>query len=171
MTPTRWLIVAFWVGIIAVGAFYAFQSINAPPPPIVPEKHWFPPPLPGSVPPVPSANADVRLIRYVMKQPPNTSAFTVDVTVQNVGQKKATAVQVKIQPYVGTMDTNKAQPGPDEIPAQPGGDPMVNSAQWVAFGDLAAGQTATQTLTFPMRGDAAPAESQPNAPVQFQTAP
>jgi hypothetical protein len=171
MTPTRWLIVAFWAVMLLVGAFYAFQSITAPAPPIVPEKHWFAPPLPGSLPPVPSASADVKLLHYIMKRVPNSSTFTVDVTVQNVGQKKATGVQVKIQPYIGTMDTNKAQPGPDEIPAQPGGDPMVNTAQWVAFGDLPAGQTATQTLTFSMRSDADPAESQPHAPVEFQTAP
>ena len=171
MTTTRWLIVAFWAVMFLIGAFYVVESVMKPPPPPVPEKHWFPPPLPGSVPSAASANADVRLAAYVLKPVPNSSTFTVDVTVKNVGQKKATGVQVKVQPYVGTMDTNKAEPGPDEIPDQPGGDPMATVVQWVTFPDLPPGQTSTQTLTFSMRGDATPAQSQPHAQVQFQTAP
>jgi hypothetical protein len=171
MTTTRWLIVAFWVAMLLVGVVYVSQAVMAPPPPPVPEKHWFPPPLPGSVPPAAPANAEVHLVHYIMKRVPDTSTFTADVTVQNVGLKKATSVQVKIQPYVGTMDTNKAQPGPDEIPDQPGGDPMANVVQWVTFPDLAPDETSTQTLSFSMRSDADPAQSQPHAEVEFQTAP
>jgi hypothetical protein len=171
MTTTRWLIAAFWVAMFLVGAFYLVQSLLAPPPPPVPEKHWFPPPLPGSVPPAASPNADVRLAAYVMKKVPNSSTFNVDVTVKNVGLKKATDIQVKIQPYNGTMDTSTTQHGPDEIPDLPKGDPMATVFQWVTFPDLPPGQSSTQTLTFSMRDDAEPAESLPNPQVQFQTAP
>jgi hypothetical protein len=167
MTPTRWLIAAFWTMIILVGAFYMFQSITAVAPPPVPEKHWFPPPMPGSA--AASPNADVRLIHYVPHVAPGAMTFTVDVVIKNFGQKKATGVQVCIQPYVGNKDTNPAQPGPDEIPAQPGGDPMANVTQWVNFSDIGPGETATQTITLPMRSDADPAEVVFKPKVTFQT--
>ena len=60
MTPTRWLIVAFWTVMIMVAGAYVIQVVLAPPPPKIPERHWFPPPLPSST-PVPSADADVRM--------------------------------------------------------------------------------------------------------------
>jgi hypothetical protein len=95
--------------------------------------------------------------------------FTVDVVIKNFGQTKATGVQVCIQPYVGNKDTDPAQPGPDEIPAQPGGDPMANVTQWVNFSDIGPGETATQTITLPMRSDADPAEVVFKPKVTFQT--
>jgi hypothetical protein len=109
MTPTRWLIVAFWTGIILVGLFYMFQSVMTPPPPTVPEKHWFPPPMPGSVPAAPSADADVRLIHYVAHITPGAMSFTSDVVVKNFGSKKATGIQVRVQPYVGNQNSNPSQ--------------------------------------------------------------
>ena len=156
MTPTRWLIVAFWAVVILIAAKYAFVAILTPPPPPVAEQHWFPPPLPGSA-PTASPDADVRLIHYVPKVQPDATSFTADVTVKNFGQKKATGIEVRVQPYVGTADDKKA-PGPDEMPNQPGGDPMANVFQWVEFPDVGPGETATQTITLPMRSDAVPAE-------------
>jgi hypothetical protein len=169
MTPTRWLIVAFWTGIILVGLFYMFQSVMTPPPPTVPEKHWFPPPMPGSVPAAPSADADVRLIHYVAHITPGAMSFTSDVVVKNFGSKKATGIQVRVQPYVGNQNSNPSQPGPDEIPAQSGGDPLANVVQWVDFADLGPGETATQSITLPMRSDADPAQTCVGK-VVFQTA-
>jgi hypothetical protein len=166
MTPTRWLIAAFWTIILCIGVSYMFQSVTAPVPPPPVARHWMPPPLPGA--PVASQDADVRLIHYVPHIVPGAMTFTCDVVVKNFGKKKATEVQVRIQPYVGNKDTNPAQPGPDEIPAQPGGDPMANITQWVSFSDLGPGETATQSLTFPMRSDADPAQAfKPQ--VTFQT--
>jgi hypothetical protein len=169
MTPTRWLIVAFWTGIILIGAFYMFQSVMTPPPPPVPEKHWFPPPLPGSTAPTASANADVRLTHYILHLQPGAMSFTADVVIQNFGQKKATGIEVSVQPYVGNRDTNPKQPGPDEIPAQAGGDPMANVLQSVDFADLGPGETATQTFTLPVRSDADPAQTALKPKVIFQT--
>jgi hypothetical protein len=159
MTPTRWLIVAFWAVLFLVTAVYVFQGITVTTPPPPPEKHWFPPPLPGSTAPTSAPDADVRLIHYVPHIAPGATTFTADVIIKNFGQKKATAIQVRVQPYVGNRDTNPAQPGPDEIPAMPGGDPMANVVQWVDFPDLGPGETATQSITLTMRSDADPAQS------------
>jgi hypothetical protein len=168
MTPTRWLIAAFWIVIALVGVSYLFQSVTVAPAPTVTkvEKHWTPLPLPGA--PTVSPDADVRLIHYVPHLVPGAMTFTSDVVIKNFGSKKATAIQVLIQPYVGNKDSIPAQPGPDEIPAQPGGDPMANITQWVDFSDLGPGETATNSVTFPMRSDADPAQAfKPK--VTFQT--
>jgi hypothetical protein len=158
MTPTRWLIVGFWAVIILLAAKWMISGILAPPPPApAPPKEWLPLPTPGT--PLPAApQADVRLTHYVPKVTPGSMSFTVDVTIQNFGQKKATGIQVRIQPYVGNTNS-KTAPGPDEIPIQPGGDPMANVSQWLDFPDLDAGATETQSVTLPMRSDADPAES------------
>ena len=169
MTPTRWLITAFWAVMLLLAAKYFFAGILAPvPPPPPPEKHWFAPGMPGSTPAPTASVADVRLTHYVPKVAPGGMSFTADVTIQNFGQKKATGIQVRIQPYVGTGGSSST-PGPDEIPVYSGGDPMANVFQWLDFPDLAAGATETQSLTMPMRSDADPAESfKPQ--VVFQTA-
>jgi hypothetical protein len=157
MTPTRWLIVAFWAVVILIGLKYLFTAVMTPPPPVVPEQHWFAPPLSGGA-PAPTTDADVRLTHYVPKIVPGAASFTAEVTIQNFGGKKATSIEVRIQPYVGNYDDKKA-PGPDEMPNQPGGDPMANVFQWLTFPDLDPGATESQPVTFPMRSDADPAES------------
>jgi hypothetical protein len=165
MTPTRWIITAFWAVVILLTLKYVFTDVTAVAPPTAPEQHWYPPPLPGS--PLPaSAQADVRLIHYVPQVTPGAGSFTADVTIQNFGQKKATGIQVRIQPYVGTADSTAA-PGPDEMPT--GGDSVTAVFQWLDFPDLAPGATEMQTVTLPMRSDATPAEEfKPQ--VIFQTA-
>jgi hypothetical protein len=171
MTPTRWLITGFWIVILVLGvkAFYDFNSkVSATP--AVPEQHWFPPGMPGSEPAAKPNVADVRLIHYVPHVAPGAMSFTADVVVQNFGMKKATGIQVRVQPYVGNTENSKTAPGPDEIPNLSGGDPMVNVFQWVDFPDLAPGATSTQTITLSRRSDADPAQSfKPQ--VVFQTVP
>jgi hypothetical protein len=153
MTPTRWLITAFWAVVILLTLKYVYTGLTSAPPPVVPEQHWYPPPMPGS--PLPaSPQADVRLIHYVPHVTPGAGSFTADVTIQNFGQKNATGIQVRIQPYVGNSDSPSA-PGPDEMPT--GGDAVTAVFQWLSFPDLAAGATETQTVTLPMRSDADPA--------------
>jgi hypothetical protein len=157
MTPTRWLIVGFWAVIILLAAKYVIGGILTPPPVTAPPKEWLPLPAPGT--PLPAAPvADVRLTHYVPKVTSGAMSFSVDVTIQNFGTKKANDIQVRIQPYVGNTSSQSA-PGPDEIPNQPGGDPVTNVYQWLDFPDLAAGATETQTVTLPMRSDADPADS------------
>lgn len=158
MTPTRKLIVGFWVALLLIGAwkFYGYNHTMTSTPP-APEKHWFLP-APGSA-PAKAPVADVRMTRYARRISSSGTFFTADVTVQNFGQRKATGVQARVQPYVGNRGTNPAAPGPAGIPSFPNGDPMTNIYQWVSFPDLAPGATATQTITLPMRSDADPAQS------------
>ena len=46
---------------------------------------------------------------------------------------------------------------------------MANVTQWVNFSDIGPGETATQTITLPMRSDADPAEVVFKPKVTFQT--
>ncbi len=169
MTPTRWAIAAFWTILIVMGGYYAVYYAMLPPPPQPPEPHWFPP-APGTPAP-PAPNAEVKLMHYVEHTTPGSAEFSVDVTVQNVGGKKATAVQVTVHPYVGNTDVDKSQNGPDEIPNQMGGDPMRLVVQNLSYPDLDPGQSATQSFTLPMRSDADAAQRDDKAQVVFQTAP
>ena len=171
MTTTRWAIVAFWSVIILVGAYYFLSYSAAPPPPPVPEQHWFPPPLPGSTPAQPPPDAEVKLTHYMVHLQPGAMSFSVDVTVQNIGSKKATAVSAIVHPYVGSQDTNKNAIGPDEIPLQQGGDPMAVVTQTLNYPDLDPGQTGTQSFTLPMRSDADASQRDDHAKVAFQTVP
>ena len=143
------------------------QSVTVPPPPDTThvEKHWTPL-VPGAQ--TVSPDADVRLLHYVPHIVPGAMTFTSDVIIKNFGSKKATAIQVLVQPYASDQSSNPNAPGPDEIPQQQNGDPMASITQWVDFSDLGPGETATNSLTFPMRSDASPAEAfKPK--VTFQT--
>jgi hypothetical protein len=168
MTPTRWAIAAFWTILIVMGAYYAIYYAMLPAPAPVPEQHWFPP-APGAPPP-PVADADIHLTHYVAHITPGSAEFSVDVTVQNVGAKKATGVQVTVHPYVGNMDVDKSQNGPDEIPNQMGGDPMRFVTQNLSYPDLDPGQSATQSFTLPMRSDADAAQRDDKPQITFESA-
>jgi hypothetical protein len=171
MTNTRWAVVAFWVVMMLIGVYSIFDYTAKPAPPPVPEKHWFPPPLPGSVPARRSPDALVKLTHYLAHIKPGATSFDVDVIVQNVGSKKATGVVVLVHPYVGTRDTDKKAIGPDEIPMQQGGDPLAAVTQTLTYPDLKPGETGTQSFTLPIRFDADPAQRDDKAQVMFQTVP
>ena len=156
-----------------LGVYYAihYAMLPAPPPP-PPQQQGLLPPLPGAAAPAAvSPNAEVKLSHYVTHITPGALEFSVDVTLQNVGSKNATGVQVMVHPYVGNQDTNKSQMGPDEIPGQQGGDPMRNVVQNLDYPDIDPGQTATQSFTLPVRSDADPAEHDANLQVIFVTVP
>lgn len=170
MTPTRWAIAAFWTILIVVGAYYAIYYALLPAPPPPPEQHFFPPALPGGTAAAPSPEAQVKLTHYVAHITPGSAEFSVDVTVQNVGGKKAAGVQVTVHPYVGSMDADKTQYGPDEIPNHMGGDSMKNVVQNLGFPDLNPGQSATQSFTLPMRPDADPAQRDDTPQIVFESA-
>jgi len=171
MTPTRWLIAAFWVFVLLMGAksFYDYNSHLDHEETAQAEKHYFPPSLQPASPAPPASDADVRQVSYSPKVNPMTSQFTAEVTIKNFGQKKAINIQVRIQPYVGTVDSS-SQPGPDEILNPNNVDATATIFRWVEFPDLGPGESASQTLTFPMRSDAAPREHF-DPKITFQTAP
>jgi len=171
MTKTRWAIVAFWVAMMLLGVYSIFDYTAKPAPPPVPEKHWFPPPLPGSVPAQRPPDALVKLTHYIAHIKPGASTFSVDVIVQNLGSKKATDIAVVVHPYIGTRDTDKNAIGPDEIPQQHYGDPLANVTQTLNYPDLKPNETGTQSFTLPVRFDADPAQRDDKAQVVFQTAP
>lgn len=154
----RWLIVAFWAFVIIMcgKSFYDYNSSLDKQATAQVEQHAFAPPLPGAQPPAaPSQNADVRQVSYIPTETPMSSQFTAMLTIKNFGGKTATNIQVRVQPYITSVDSSK-QVGPDEILNPSTTDQMANVFQWVEFPDLAPGQTATQTLTFPLRPDAEP---------------
>ena len=170
MTTTRWIITAFWAVMILVGLTYAIESILAPPPPVAPEKHWFPAPLPSST-TTTSAGADVRMTHYIESNA-GISLFNVAVTLKNFGQKKATGVQIKIFPYTIGRDMDPNVHGPDEMPVTHGqGDILQTASQDITFPDIAPGDSSTQTVSLPMRSDGDPSDSQPKPEIQFSTAP
>ena len=172
MTTTRWMIAAFWAVMIVIGLTYAVESILAPPPKVVPEKHWFPAPLPSAN-AASSASADVRMTHYI-ESSAGISTFNVEVTLKNFGRKKATGVQIKIFPYTVGSDTN-VEPhvhGPDEMPLTHGqGDILQTAFQYITFPDIAPGDSSTQTVSLPNRSDADPSDSQPKPEIQFSNAP
>jgi hypothetical protein len=158
MTPTRWFIAIFWVVVIVMCAksFYDYNTRLDHEEKVQEEKHWFPPPLPSAAPQTQSPDADVRQVSYVVgDENPHGATFTTNLTIKNFGLKKATDIQVRVLPYVSNTDS-KTQPGPDEVLNPNAVDQMANNFQWIEFADLGPGESATKTLTFPVRTDADP---------------
>jgi hypothetical protein len=170
MTPTRWLIAAFWVFVLAMcgKSFYDYNKHLDSVETAQEEKHYFPPPLPGNAPAAtPSTDADVRQVTYSPKETQGASQFTAELVIKNFGQKKATNIQVRVQPYVRSTDTS-SQVGPDEILNPNTVDTMAGYYVYEEFPDLGPGESASKTLTFPVRTDAAPrGHFEPN--ITFET--
>jgi hypothetical protein len=170
MTPMRWLIAAFWVFVIVMCAksFYDYNSRLEHEETAQEEKHYFAPGMvPTPAPPPAAAAPDVRMTGWYPHEDPQAAQFTAKLVVKNFGQKKATNIQVRIQPYVTSADSS-SQVGPDEVLNPTTVDTMATYYQWIEFPDLGPGESYTNELTFPARPDAQPREHF-DAKINFDT--
>jgi len=170
MTPTRWLIAAFWVFVIVMCAksFYDYNNRLEHQETAQAEQHFFPPGMNPTPAPPPAAQPDVRMVTWIPREDPQAAQFTAVLVVKNFGQKKATNIQVRVQPYITSADSSP-QTGPDEILNPSTSDTMATYYQWVEFPDLGPGESFTNNLTFPIRPDAEP-RGHFDAVIHFDTA-
>ena len=155
MTPLRWAIVVFWVIVLfmIVKSCRDSEEIRHNEAVAHPQEQEFfyttPPPgvnAPAAT-PTAEATADVRQITYsVQKDTPTTGDFTAQVTVKNVGGKKAVNVQVHVRPYRGAaIDSSDIGP---VLPPLTENDPLSQYGSWITFPDLAPGESSTATAVF-----------------------
>ena len=152
MTPTRWLILLFWVVVIGMllkechdSDAARQQDLQSHPS----QAHFFftPPPAPPAAPPPPSQDADVRQVRFVVQQDtPAPGSFTCQVTVQNTGLRRARYIQLQVRPFFGAhMDDEGGRINDTRISNM---DTVSQISTWISFPDLNPGESSTQTTTF-----------------------
>jgi hypothetical protein len=152
MTPTRWLILLFWVFVIGMLLKQCHDSdaarqqqfqVNPPP------SHFFftPPPKPPPPPAPPKAGADVQQIRFIVQDnTPGPGTFTCQITVQNKGLSRAHNIQVQVRPFFGAHKDDEG--GRINDTSLSSVDTIQQMSTWVSFPDLNPGETSTQTTTF-----------------------
>ncbi len=185
----RMFIVAFWVFVAVMLAWQAYNFNKGVDTYVAahPEKHYFYDPSVTS-PPKPHVPApDVHQVAYhVAANSPALGNFTVNFTVKNLGDVAATGIQVKVRPYRGNFngdEDNGHSHGAGVTPPDDSGrnkgdlpgsvaplsdqDPTSQYGQWVALPDLAPGQTASASVTFPDQDGKIPNEN-PNLEIDFE---
>jgi hypothetical protein len=89
------------------------------------------------------------------------------VTVKNVGQKKATGVQVSVRPFHGARYGND-NVGHAPVGILPDTDRRAQIENWLAFPDLAPGEQSTQSTVFLKQVGLDPGTN-PNPEIDFKT--
>jgi hypothetical protein len=174
MTPIRKLIVAFWIFIVCMllWQFYSYDRGVREAAARTPQEHFFFYPTktvaPSAPVQAPRDGADVEQTGFsVQAKTPNAESFSCVVTLKNVGNAKATGVQVSVRPYrgisLGDEDAGHTTPG-----ILSDSDPVSQIGQWVTFSDLAPGESSTQTVVFLSRGDFMPGTN-PKPDIIFQS--
>jgi hypothetical protein len=173
MTRTRWLIVLFWVFVFVmlIKSFIDYNrraetEAELHPQPTQGFFTTLPPPPP---PPVPSAAADVRQTSFeVQTDTPSPGNFTCLVTVKNFGLSRAENIQVRVRPYRGTRRAPIQQ---NYVPSTPlsEDDPLSQLSSWLAFPDLAPGESSTQSVVFTSMPPLEPGLN-PNPEIHFDSA-
>jgi len=97
---------------------------------------------------------------------PSESAFTCHVTLKNTGQTKATSVEVCVRPFRGTLDGSEDN-GPNVNKPLADDSPRAQINQWVAFPDLAPGESSTQSVVFVKDGPSSNYGENPRAEITF----
>jgi hypothetical protein len=151
----RILIVAFWtfVGVMLAWQAYDYNNHVVIESETHPEKHYFYNPNPGSVVPPKAPSPDVHQVAYhVIPGSPEPGSFTVQFTVKNMGDIAATAIQVKVRPYRGILNSDPDSGGSHLTNGNIGpisdDDPVSQFGQWVAVPDLAPGQLSSNSVVF-----------------------
>ena len=105
-----------------------------------------------------SDGPDVQQIAYsVEENTPTSVSFTCKVTLKNVGNAKATNVQVAVRPYHGTRTDNEdVGPNTDTMTFLDDNDYRAQIVEWVTFPDLAPGESSTKSTVFLSRTDLKP---------------
>jgi hypothetical protein len=177
MTPTRWLIVLFWVVVIAL-LYREFKRVdaakvqegNAAPP----HQYFFVPPpnapKPAAPAPPPATGADVRQVKFVAEpNTPGMGSFTCLVTLQNVGPATARNVRVYVRPYRGA-GYGSVDVGHVGYHVLKDTDPLSQYGAWVNFPDLKPGESSTQQAVFLDHPNVTPGYNS-NPEIIFETAP
>lgn len=177
MTRTQKLIALFWVfiGGMLIWQFSSYnhavvqQAIDHPKP-----AHYFfdgSSQQPDSVAPSLRA-ANVQQIGFLTQNDtPSAGSFTAQVILKNVGNTKATGVQVFVRPYRGILvNPNGRQRSNDDFNTLPlsENDPLSQFGQWVTFPDLDPGQENTQNVIFLSRSGIGPGKN-PQPQIIFET--
>ena len=174
MTPTRKLIIAFWVFIVGMllWQFYDYDqgfkqaAIDHP----QQEHFWFTNSVAAPAAPTQAHRdgADVRQTGFsVTDNAPGAGSFTCHVTLKNEGNAKAVGIQVSVRPYRG-ITRGDEDVGHTDMSILSDDDPISQFGQWVSFPDLAPGESNTQDVIFIGRTDVRPGTN-PNPEIQFQT--
>jgi hypothetical protein len=148
MTRTRWLILAFWiviVGMLIKQLIDKNAQLAAHP---ADQQHFFFTPVPGQEPPPPPVpGADVRETGFAVEpDTPSPGNFTCHVTLQNQGSTKAIGVQLHVLPYRNGSLLNTETPAVNHSAANQWD--LSHYGVWLAFPDLAPGQSSTQSTIF-----------------------
>jgi hypothetical protein len=126
----------------------------------------------GANPAAPAAPAEAAIIKQrtfdVQKDEPNPSMFTCVVTVKNVGNAKATGIQVEVRPYKDASTGDEDVGGLGSIAPMAPTDPRQQISQWVTFPDLAPGESATEKAVFVAQQNCNPGKN-PDPQITFQS--
>jgi len=174
MTPIRKLIVAFWIFIacMLLWQFYTYNQGLKDAATHPQQEHFFffhTNTVAAAAPaPVARDGADVEQTGFsVRDNTPGAGSFTCQVTLKNVGNAKATGVQISVRPYrgisLGDEDVGHTTPG-----VLSDSDPISQIGEWVTFADLAPGESSTRNVVFLSRGDVKPGTN-PNPDITFQS--
>ena|ERR1700683_1529317 len=155
MTPVRKLIFAFWIFVVIMllWQFYSYneglrqQAIDHPT-----QEHFFFYNTNTAAPAAPvqaqSKGADVQQVRYTVEEnTPSTGSMTCHVTLKNMGNAKATGIQIFVRPFRGASNYNEDVGRSDAKPISDD-DPISQFGQWISFPDLAPGESNTQDVSF-----------------------
>ena len=176
MTPTRWLIVVFWVVVTALLLHECMQEDairvqqgNAE----KKRQYFFVPPInapkPASTPAPPVIGADVRQVSFTTKlNTPGTGSFTCYMTVRNVGLSPATSIRAYMRPYRGA-GYGDLDIGTKKFHILKDTEPLSQYGAWVTFPDLKPGESNTQSAVFYDHPNVK-AGYNPNPEINFETA-
>ena len=106
--------------------------------------------------------ADVRQVDYQIKDgQPNPSCFMSHVVLKNVGTAKATNVRIWVRPYRGITIGDEDAGWPPTHPLSDN-DPLAQIGEWLAFPDLAPGDSSAEDVIFTVHSNVKPGqESRP----------
>jgi hypothetical protein len=174
MTTTRKVIIAFWIFIVIAlpWEFYNYnQSLNkqATDHPVQQHFYFFHTNAPtATAAQVHNGPNVVQTSFTVQPDTPARGSITCSVTLKNTGNEPATSVQVCVRPYRGVSTINiDVGGGRGEVLKDD--DPISMLSDWLAFPDLAPGQSSTETDIFLAR-PGLPTGLNPTPQIIFETA-
>jgi hypothetical protein len=146
---------AFWTFIVVMllWQFYLYnQKLSAPDPAHPDRAHFFfyMPSKAAGTKGVPGAHDGPYVEQTafsVSDNTPTSGSFTCHVTLKNTGKAKAIDVEVRVRPFRGTS-LNDVEDDKGETPPMDDNSPMAQFGQYVAFPDLAPGESSTQDAVF-----------------------
>ncbi len=83
----------------------------------------------------------------VAKDTPTPGNITCKVTLKNVGNAKATCIQINVRPYKGSS-TYDEDVGYQKVIVLCDDDPISRYGQWLDFPDLKPGESSTKSVSF-----------------------